>query len=549
MTNSNQKDNFVLDINEYKDKKIRQALEENAYSKNPKNALEIIADPEFFNDNKLYADSFKKFILIGQRNCVERDLSNDELLKMRTAYMQHCKANHYTNKDFFNELYALRLTYIERHEHRALSSKEKFAEKMTMAIKYDYKKNLFKSTKLPKSEERSYDLPKLREISDTRRNPLSSIRKKNLSLANFFASEFADIEASKEVNKKSPNNKYFLSHDENTKLMHSRMKFHHLKSNELFTIYKPKFEKRITYYPPVSKKTKARIIALAASGIAAFGIANTAINNYEINHAYENAVSQGITLEEMGLSSSENITTIKNASLGLDVDGYGKNASLDQKIIDLLESEGTIGLYNDIQTKLNYYKTNTPTHDEMNLFLREIQILPNAVANDKIMAAYKETENGQKLLQNAGASISADSVSNSADGTYTYYNVKINDSFTHKEDFNKAQYGSEKSYIGYLLGTSKLPKDLIQLIDADGKIDELASDFQKLEESLNDGIITEYDYLEEVGKAFTDGKIQNLIAPIENFAARDVKIENKSNSSYFDVTGKIKTSKMDDEER
>jgi hypothetical protein len=521
---------------------LTQALNRNARSRNPEPALDIISNPRFFNNNKLYADSFKYFISIGQDNCVQRDLSQDELLKMRTAYMNHCKNHFYTNQDFFNEIYALELTDIERVKNRTLTSKEKLNIKLRMAQQYEYRKKLFSSKKLPK----------LREIKDTRRNPLSSDRKRNLSLANFFADRFASIEAQKQVSERYSEKIIPFSHDDAAEKKQAEKQAYRDTRDELITLYRPEFKDSIVYYPPMNKQTKARIFALAAAGVVALGIThsvNTISKNNEFNHAYETAISQGITLEDMDLSTSLDVDTIKNASLGLDTSGYSESADIDQSIIELLESQGTIGLYNDIQGKLNYYNTHEASREEMDLFLREIQVLPNAVANDKIIAAYRQTDEGKYLAKDAGASISSGEHVDSSEA-YTYYNVKINDSYSKKSDFSRAQYSSDDSAISFILGSNKVPKDLIKLIDADGKIDEFVSTFKKLEESLDDGIITEYDYLQKVGEAFNSGKIQNLIAPVENFAARDVTIKNKqSSSSLYNTTGKITTSKMDDEGR
>jgi hypothetical protein len=179
-----------------------------------------------------------------------------------------------------------------------------------------------------------------------------------------------------------------------------------------------------------------------------------------------------------------------------------------------------------------------------------MQLLPNAVLNDKVINAYSKTEQGANLRKDAGASLSSKNITNTSESV-THYKVEINDSFTKNSDLSVASYNSDNYTIDSLLGLNKLSKDVMKLIDADGKIDEFVSSFKKLEQSLDDGIITEYDYIEEVGKAFNSGKLQDLITPVENFAARDLTIKNKNNqdSTSFNVTGKISSGDLSSAER
>jgi hypothetical protein len=340
MTTNDLTPNFVKET-------VEQALERNEYSNHPEPALDIISEPRFFNNNPLYADSFKYFISIGQENCIQRDLSKDELLKMRTAYMKHCKDNHYTNSDFFNEIYALALTNMERNKKRALNSREISELLEKMAKKYDYKNKLYSSKKI------NFD-----EIKKNNQNHKAS--KKTIKLANFYSDQFASIEAKRQVKE------YELPKQAERKAYYDT-------KDKLFTIYKPKFKNSVVYTPPKNKQTKARILTLAATGIAALGItygANTIIENHNFDNAYQTAISKDISLKDMGLSDSLTTENIKNASLGVDTSGYGQYADLDKTIVDLLESQGTIGLFNDIQEKLNYYNTHEPSRDEMDLFLR-----------------------------------------------------------------------------------------------------------------------------------------------------------------------------------
>lgn len=474
---------------EYKNQRIRET-----------NPLEYYSNPRFFGGSRLFSECFKLFIQVGEKNCLQRNLTDAELQKMQKSYINYCEKNNYTEKDFMNTLYAYELYATELEKGKALSGKEKLYLKRNLAKEFGYKGSLFKSQK----------------IKDIRHIPFSQDRKKSLHLSDFFSTQFAKAEVPRSSDKI-----VYINREAKRRSVYKRNE----NLENLKTLYRPVFREHLTYHPPLSSNVKKGFLALAAfslTGIIAFSGIRAHIDTQAYkNTTIESALEAGLDYEDLGLSSSYTEDQIDSAM------GLSKYIEEDAPIIDLLQNGGSIALCEDIEKKLELYTDTVPTVEEERLLISEIQCLPEAIFLDKTIQAYNQThENDENFKPAAAAKLRH--FENPGDDFPHTYSVELYDEYGY--DFNFNNLSGMRGLLGLL---STRVSDISEINE---NIDDLSQEINQIHLDLAENKITEYDRVATVSDHLASMK--KYVDSMMDFAAKDFVIEKTLlGSEYLEIEG------------
>lgn len=474
---------------EYKNQRIRET-----------NPLEYYSNPRFFGGSRLFSECFKLFIQVGEKNCLQRNLTDAELQKMQKSYINYCEKNNYTEKDFMNTLYAYELYATELEKGKALSGKEKLYLKRNLAKEFGYKGSLFKSQK----------------IKDIRHIPFSQDRKKSLHLSDFFSTQFAKAEVPRSSDKI-----VYINREAKRRSVYKRNE----NLENLKTLYRPVFREHLTYHPPLSSNVKKGFLALAAfslTGIIAFSGIRAHIDTQAYkNTTIESALEAGLDYEDLGLSSSYTEDQIDSAM------GLSKYIEEDAPIIDLLQNGGSIALCEDIEKKLELYTDTVPTVEEERLLISEIQCLPEAIFLDKTIQAYNQThENDENFKPAAAAKLRH--FENPGDDFPHTYSVELYDEYGY--DFNFNNLSGMRGLLGLL------PTRVSDISEINENIDDLSQEINQIHLDLAENKITEYDRVATVSDHLASMK--KYVDSMMDFAAKDFVIEKTLlGSEYLEIEG------------
>ena len=150
-------------------------------------------------------------------------------------------------------------------------------------------------------------------------------------------------------------------------------------------------KRKISGYKKSKKKFKIKIIIGLI--IASLGAAITAKGVYDYNHnknyvtSYENAVDKGLDYNDF-LTDEESRTKIQN----LKNNGL-LNERIDKETINIIENNGTSGLYLDLKSKIDLYQKEIPKVATLKSMQREAKILSELVLQDEICSGYNEWKN------------------------------------------------------------------------------------------------------------------------------------------------------------
>lgn len=474
---------------EYKNQRIRET-----------NPLEYYSNPRFFGGSRLFSECFKLFIQVGEKNCLQRNLTDAELQKMQKSYINYCEKNNYTEKDFMNTLYAYELYATELEKGRALSGKEKIYLKRDLAKEFGYKGSLFKSQK----------------IKDIRHIPFSQDRKKSLHLSNFFSTQFAKAEMPESSDKI-----VYINREAKRRSIYRRNE----NLENLKTLYRPVFREHLTYRPPLSSNVKKGFLTLAAfslTGLMAFSGIRAHIDTQAYkNTTIESALEAGLDYEDLGLSSSYTEDQI-NSTMGL-----SKYIEEDAPVIDLLQNGGSIALLEDISKKLELYTDTVPTVEEERLLMSEIQCLPEAIFLDKTIQAYNQAHKDDEDFKPAAAA-KLRHIENLGEDFPHYYSVELYDKYGY--DFNFDNLKGMRGLLGLL------PTRVSDISEINENIDDLSQEMDKVHSDLAENKITEYDRVATVSDHLTS--MRKYVDSIMDFAARDFVIEKTLfGDEYLEIEG------------
>lgn len=474
---------------EYKNQRIRET-----------NPLEYYSNPRFFGGSRLFSECFKLFIQVGEKNCLQRNLTDAELQKMQKSYINYCEKNNYTEKDFMNTLYAYELYATELEKGRALSGKEKIYLKRDLAKEFGYKGSLFKSQK----------------IKDIRHIPFSQDRKKSLHLSNFFSTQFAKAEMPESSDKI-----VYINREAKRRSIYRRNE----NLENLKTLYRPVFREHLTYRPPLSSNVKKGFLKLAAfslTGLMAFSGIRAHIDTQAYkNTTIESALEAGLDYEDLGLSSSYTEDQI-NSTMGL-----SKYIEEDAPVIDLLQNGGSIALLEDISKKLELYTDTVPTVEEERLLMSEIQCLPEAIFLDKTIQAYNQAHKDDEDFKPAAAA-KLRHIENLGEDFPHYYSVELYDKYGY--DFNFDNLKGMRGLLGLL------PTRVSDISEINENIDDLSQEMDKVHSDLAENKITEYDRVATVSDHLTSMK--KYVDSMMDFAARDFVIEKTLfGDEYLEIEG------------
>lgn len=474
---------------EYKNQRIRET-----------NPLEYYSNPRFFGGSRLFSECFKLFIQVGEKNCLQRNLTDAELQKMQKSYINYCEKNNYTEKDFMNTLYAYELYATELEKGKALSGKEKLYLKRNLAKEFGYKGSLFKSQK----------------IKDIRHIPFSQDRKKSLHLSDFFSTQFAKAEVPRSSDKI-----VYINREAKRRSVYKRNE----NLENLKTLYRPVFREHLTYHPPLSSNVKKGFLALAAfslTGIMAFSGIRAHIDTQAYkNTTIESALEAGLDYEDLGLSSSYTEDQIDSAM------GLSKYIEEDAPIIDLLQNGGSIALCEDIEKKLELYTDTVPTVEEERLLISEIQCLPEAIFLDKTIQAYNQAhENDENFKPAAAAKLRH--FENPGDDFPHTYSVELYDEYGY--DFNFNNLSGMRGLLGLL------PTRVSDISEINENINDLSQEINQIHLDLAENKITEYDRVATVSDHLASMK--KYVDSMMDFAAKDFVIEKTLlGSEYLEIEG------------
>ena len=474
---------------EYKNQRIRET-----------NPLEYYSNPRFFGGSRLFSECFKLFIQVGEKNCLQRNLTDAELQKMQKSYINYCEKNNYTEKDFMNTLYAYELYATELEKGRALSGKEKIYLKRDLAKEFGYKGSLFKSQK----------------IKDIRHIPFSQDRKKSLHLSNFFSTQFAKAEMPESSDKI-----VYINREAKRRSIYRRNE----NLENLKTLYRPVFREHLTYRPPLSSNVKKGFLTLAAfslTGLMAFSGIRAHIDTQAYkNTTIESALEAGLDYEDLGLSSSYTEDQI-NSTMGL-----SKYIEEDAPVIDLLQNGGSIALLEDISKKLELYTDTVPTVEEERLLMSEIQCLPEAIFLDKTIQAYNQAHKDDEDFKPAAAA-KLRHIENLGEDFPHYYSVELYDKYGY--DFNFDNLKGMRGLLGLL------PTRVSDISEINENIDDLSQEMDKVHSDLAENKITEYDRVATVSDHLTS--MRKYVDSMMDFAARDFVIEKTLfGDEYLEIEG------------
>ena len=474
---------------EYKNQRIRET-----------NPLEYYSNPRFFGGSRLFSECFKLFIQVGEKNCLQRNLTDAELQKMQKSYINYCEKNNYTEKDFMNTLYAYELYATELEKGRALSGKEKIYLKRDLAKEFGYKGSLFKSQK----------------IKDIRHIPFSQDRKKSLHLSNFFSTQFAKAEMPESSDKI-----VYINREAKRRSIYRRNE----NLENLKTLYRPVFREHLTYRPPLSSNVKKGFLTLAAfslTGLMAFSGIRAHIDTQAYkNTTIESALEAGLDYEDLGLSSSYTEDQI-NSTMGL-----SKYIEEDAPVIDLLQNGGSIALLEDISKKLELYTDTVPTVEEERLLMSEIQCLPEAIFLDKTIQAYNQAHKDDEDFKPAAAA-KLRHIENLGEDFPHYYSVELYDKYGY--DFNFDNLKGMRGLLGLL------PTRVSDISEINENIDDLSQEMDKIHSDLAENKITEYDRVATVSDHLTS--MRKYVDSMMDFAARDFVIEKTLfGDEYLEIEG------------
>lgn len=422
--------------------------------------LEFYAQARFFNNQKglnpeLFAKYFKLVCSIGEKNCINRQLSQEEVVKMKDSFTSHCIKKGFTNHDLMQEIYSYELYAKEVRTSRPLSNREKFDLRKQLTTTYRYK-DTYKSNK---------------PLKDLRGIPtfVAPEKRKYLELANWASISFAKLESEKD--------------GKNLRFIDSSAEQQHLKNvaekrRSLRLSYSDKFTKQHEF--KVSPETKKRIASLVLAGSIAIGGLGIASKEYSYHSTtFDKAVSEGVLPSDLNIS------------------------------------DDTLALYNSVLQRIDTFSNSIPSAEEEQALVSDLRTLSHKTFSDRATSAYNKAHKDDKYFTPAtSAEFEKIESPNSSTGVEIAYSVKYYSNNGHQID---QAHGADG-----LLG--HISHDPIQnYSDLDDDIEALTSDVQKVNESVKNGTLSEYERISQVKKHLSS--IIDLLGRTTDLTAKDFMLE------------------------
>ncbi len=458
----------------------------------------------------LKAEAFRELVTVGQKSSINRELTPYELKGLYERYERHLTRSNTTRQDLMKQVYSYKLAEREKRlrsmERRGLRDDSR----LTPLQKLEFGKQLAHEMRYAPKYKLSAPIEYLKTLDVRRHNS----NKKMLKLNEVFAGEFARLY----VDDKEAD--YIDLDQSEIGAIEAQQKQY-----ELYN-----FKKQMHYTGRLG--TKQKILRLAAVTLASATLVGGAAGITQgVSKVIENReqATYSTTLEaaqEAGYVTGHFLSTSRP-----DVEARDWESPEKKEAITILQEQGTAGLYDDINQKIELYKTNIPSEHDRQVFYEELRLLPDYILEEKTMPSYQSYK-----ADDESYILKADSVK-----------------LTHIIDADINEY-----YLAFSNGSFTTDnfeaRGLKDFYESRRELYEVVNNLQEKENSMQQGEISEYDFVQYFKG--TLGQVDRNLSGVGKLATEEISYKDgfllfpkkvKAEEQHFEVPNKENSNRTNDD--
>ncbi len=481
---------------------------------------------DYFVDDPLLVESFMELVVVGQKHSVGRELSTTEMKNLADKYVEHIKKEKITEKDLMKQVVSYKLAQRDLAvKHRQSQKEQKLYEAHAQARNSTYSRD-----RREKIDE-TYGIRETRLQNANRRegNTLTGFRK--IRFIQSIAQEMKypvkyklgmplELMKGMDARHHGKGDKRILKLDEVFAREFARMEmkpkeaveYTELNHGELRSIYQGtkqriidgyKSEQSYTGVPGTKQKMRklaATVLIAASLAGAAYGVTDriqTTINNnqqYAYSTTMEAAHKAG---NPTGAFLSTSRPDVKLESWEqLPTDGSEDRYATVRYVKELIRDKGVAGLYDDVEARLNEYEQTIPSKEEREILLKELEMLPEYIIDEKFAPLYEEIKDKDENFYHPNHVVISHHIDEGGEDYFaSFYDTR----------FTTA--GMRNNVVA-----SATSRDLKPIYEAQNGMESSLSTLRALEHRLGEEGVDEYQIYSQMQEQF-----KNLSEPMEEF--------------------------------